>query len=98
MIKTEINYYRAFHKRKQSICQGGKLNRRPLLFVVFWSMVCDDEAELVVVSVGADPYHSSSHGFCQMELLVAICEPQHSEVESTSDRTMIQRGLNGFKC
>lgn len=53
-------------------------------FIVFWMTVCDDEAMLVVASVGDDPYHSSSHGFCQMELLVAISELQHSEVGSTT--------------
>lgn len=42
----------------------------------------DDEAMLLVASVGADPYQLSSHGFCQMELLVATSELQHSEVGS----------------
>ena len=44
--------------------------------------VCDDEAKLVVASVGAEPYHPCSHGFCQMELLVAVSEPQHSQIWS----------------
>lgn len=47
--------------------------------------VCDDEAMLVVASVGADPYHSSPRDSCQMELLVAISRLQHGEVGSTND-------------
>lgn len=53
----------------------GQLNCSPFsCFIVFWMTVCNDEAMLVVASVGTDPYHSSFHGFCQMELLVAISE------------------------
>lgn len=54
-------------------------------FSVFWMTVCDDESRLVVASVGADPYCLSSHGFCQMELLVAISELQHGKEGSTAN-------------
>lgn len=37
-------------------------------FIAFWRTVSDDESALVVASVGADPYHSSSHGVCQIKL------------------------------
>ena len=48
--------------------------------------VCDDdEAMLKVASVGTDPYHLSSCGFCQMELLLEISELQRSEVWHTDD-------------
>lgn len=56
--------------------------------------VWDDEAMLIVASVGVDPYHSSSGGFCQMELLVAISELLDCKVEST----LMIEGLNGVKC
>lgn len=51
-------------------------------FSVFWMTVSDDEAMLVVASAGDNPHHSSSHGFYQMELLVAISELQHIEIGS----------------
>lgn len=57
--------------------------------------VCDDEAMLVVAKVGADPYHSSSHGFCQMELLVAISEAQHRKLKKEA-RQAYDGGLLWF--
>lgn len=55
---------------------GGRLIAAPFRALVFLHD-CDDEAVLLVAGVGADSYHSSSHGFSQMELLVAIWATTH---------------------
>lgn len=86
VIKTELI-------TQHFIIRGGKSIRGSLIaghffscFIVFWRAVCDDEAVLVVASVGADTYHPGSHGFSQMELLLAVCGLRHSEVGSTTPR------------
>lgn len=71
------------HREKKTNKQRANLIAGHLL-LYFSTDDCDDEAVLVVASVGADPYRSSSHGFCQMELLVAIPELQHSESGGTA--------------
>lgn len=52
-----------------------QLNLRLLSsFIAFWMTVSDDESALVVASVGADPYHSGSHGVCWIQLWVGKSE------------------------